>query len=462
MSEEDPVAKAKAIAAKLAATSAPPGIPSDPTASTKRKRWATDDSAGGGGGGGTGTAAPGIYGPASTTGGSGGTALGGDDHKRLRSEAVKKVWIPNSNPGYNYVGLLIGPGGSKQKALQQEAGGRVKIAIRGKGSNGTHNSNLTAEQRAMEEPLHVLLEGDADCVDKAERLVRELIEDSDKADAEKNRQLAAIGVPAPTPTAASTAASPGKTGVSHYTPTPVAQLIGAAMGGAGAMNTPGLGLHSQLQTNSAVGGETVEEAMGIPNGVVGYIIGRGGESITSMQRRTGCRVQIQKEHEMAPGTNTRIITLTSTDRTSIAACREIIEGMVAERQKLNQMQQHGGGGAMQSGADKVQLALQQGQQLVTVQVPDADVGLVIGKGGMNIRSMQDRTGANIQIPQSADPDNPLIRTCSITHPTMDGAVMAKGLVEEILRSKTNTMGAGGINESSVEVQIPDKDVGMII
>jgi KH domain len=67
-----------------------------------------------------------------------------------------------------------------------------------------------------------------------------------------------------------------------YRPAPVASLI-----------------HN---TGIAVGATLLEEQIGVPNGIVGFIIGRGGESIASMQARTGCKVQIQKENEMQPGT----------------------------------------------------------------------------------------------------------------------------------------------------------------
>jgi len=424
---DDPVARAKAIALKLAGNPVPVAA-QDTTVGVapKRKRWST---------------------AAEPVADDGGEGLDNAEKRAktlanlLGSEALagaaktsRKIWIPvDTNPGYNYVGLLIGPGGSKQKSLQAEAGGRVKIAIRGRGSSGSHNSSLTAEQRENEEPLHVLLEGDLDCVDTAEKLVRELIEDTNKANEEKARQLSSLqgggmdpsavmsgGAPSYYGNAAAAAGSPANKMVSTYTPTPVAQLLG-------------LGAAPQIPSTSPL----VEETMGIPNGVVGYVIGKGGESITSMQRRTQCRVQIQKENEMAPGTATRIITLSAANKESIAQCRAIIEGMVAERLKLNAMQQGGGAVNQQSGTEKVAAALASGQQLVTVQVPDADVGLVIGKGGMNIRSMQDRTGANIQIPQQADIGNPTVRTISITHPTIDGATLAKSLVEEILRSKAN-------------------------
>jgi hypothetical protein len=38
------------------------------------------------------------------------------------------------------VGLLIGPGGSKQRELVAASGGDVKISIRGKGSNSKESS----------------------------------------------------------------------------------------------------------------------------------------------------------------------------------------------------------------------------------------------------------------------------------------------------------------------------------
>lgn len=438
LSVSDALAKAKAIAAKLAQTSALQDSSCDMGLMSKRKRWSNDETDDG----------------------------DGDKRSKMEEKYTKKVWIPvEKNPGYNYVGLLIGPGGSKQKALQLEAGGRVKIQVRGKGSNSTHNSNMSSGQRLNEEELHVLLEGDKDCVQRAESLINELLLDTSKADAEKGRQLAEMGIA----TSSTNAGSHGSNidgngdysnGANHsnqengfpssssYKPMPVAQLIGQAMSG---------GIYGPGST-----GEMLEEKMGVPNGVVGYIIGKGGESITSMQRRSGCRVQIQKEHEMAAGTNIRVITLSAATKDQVNQCRTIIEQMVEERQRLNQQQN---GNSNHNGGMQLDLALAQGQQLVTVQVPDADVGLIIGKGGVNIRSMQDRSGANIQIPPHADADNPLIRTVSITHLTMDGANFAKQMVEDILRNKIGGGGVptgGGSTESSIHVLIPDKDVGMVI
>ena len=480
---DDAVARAKAIAAKLAQTTAAVG--SDGSAS-KRKRWATADN---------------TESNASVTDANEYSKRFKEHEETNHGNTSKKVWIPtHTNPNYNFVGLLIGPGGSKQKALQAEAGGRVKIQVRGKGS---HNKIPSSNPTDHEEPLHVLLEGDPACVDKAESLIKELLNDTEKADAEKTRQLAEMSGVAPkhlvdsvnkddtsagfdsslaqvtgTNPVVATSAPSSTVSVSTYKPAPVAQLIGQAMAGqnssiygpAGSSTGDAAAgsAYANPQLASALSQQPLQEQMGIPNGVVGYIIGKGGESITSMQRRTSCRVQIQKEHEMAPGSTTRIITLIGQTPESIAQCRQIIEHMVAERERLNAQQQSYGGSSNNqnpAGPYNAQLAMQNalaaGLQLVPVQVPDADVGLIIGKGGVTIRSIQERSGANIQIPTVGDTDNPMVRTISVTHSTLEGANFAKQMVEEILRNKINFQSnhngaaAPSPNDSNVQVLVSE-------
>lgn len=79
---------------------------------------------------------------------------------------------------------------------------------------------------------------------------------------------------------------------------------------------------------------------------------------------------------------------------------------------------------------------------------------------MTIRSIQERSGANVQIPQGPDHDNPAIRTVNITHPNKEGAEFAKTLIEETLATKLNHGGgvsygaaAGAAGSTSVTVQV---------
>ena len=71
-------------------------------------------------------------------------------------------------------------------------GGNVRISIRGKGSNSKAGRGEEAVPGMPEEPLRVLLEGTKEGVERAERLVREFLEDSEAADGEKARQLGSI------------------------------------------------------------------------------------------------------------------------------------------------------------------------------------------------------------------------------------------------------------------------------
>ena len=379
----------------------------------------------------------------------GGGGAGDEQH-----EAVKKIWIPSDrNPGYNYVGLLIGPGGSKQRELVSNSGGNVRISIRGKGSNSKGGTEESAVPGMPEEPLHVLLEGRKENVERAETLVRELLEDSVAADREKARQLGSMNPDSLSASTLSAAVDGAALPAGGYTPKPVAQILGQTAGSSSLSAYGPSGGSSDLLG----GGTTLEEKIGIPNGVVGFVIGRGGESIAAMQRRTGCRVQIQKEHEMAPGTSMRVITLTANDAGAISDCRAIIEGMVRERMMANPSSASssaGGLGLGGSGAGpgynaasqmaQLQKALSEGQAHVTIQVPDADVGLIIGKGGAQIRNIQEKSGANVQIPQVADANNPLVRTVNITHPNREGGEFAKQMIEEVLATKAmNNPGGGG-------------------
>jgi transcription antitermination factor NusA-like protein len=232
-----------------------------------------------------------------------------------------------------------------------------------------------------EEPLHVFIRGPKLLVEQAEYEIEELLERAKTAPIEEdaiNARLAAEG--ALTTTGGSSMTAQPIPTTTHYRPASVAQLIGQA-------NMP---YEQRMQQDNA---PLLEETIGVPNGIVGYIIGRGGENIASMQAKTGAKVQIQKEHELQPGQTERQITLQAHSLEAIKACRTIIENMVQERIRAltggsnNNNPAKAGIGYSNANMkndqhqDSVQAELALGHKLVEVDVPDADVGLVIGKGG---------------------------------------------------------------------------------
>ena len=128
---------------------------------------------------------------------------------------------------------------------------------------------------------------------------------------------------------------------------------------------------------------SITENIEVPNLVVGTIIGRGGETIASIQAQTNCKLQIQKEQDIVPGQSNRIITLSANSQLSIDQCKQIIFSLVQERMnKLNPTQNQ-----QQSSLSNNVIILHDGSTvpshytMVEVDVPDADVGLIIGKMG---------------------------------------------------------------------------------
>ena len=94
------------------------------------------------------------------------------------------------------------------------------------------------------------------------------------------------------------------------------------------------------------------------------------------------------------------ITICSVIVEAIAACCAIIERMVQDRtNSTNQAQQRYSNNNISPGLSIQEVHLQQavkaGHTLLKVAVPNTDVGLIIGKAGTTIKSIQDQSRANI-------------------------------------------------------------------
>ncbi|KMZ72935.1 splicing factor-related [Zostera marina] len=103
----------------------------------------------------------------------------------------KKLYIPMKEfPGYNFIGLIIGPRGNTQKRMEKETG--AKIVIRGKGSikEGRLQQKRDLKPDPSEnEDLHVLVEADTqEAVDAAAGMVEKLLMPVDEVLNEHKRQ----------------------------------------------------------------------------------------------------------------------------------------------------------------------------------------------------------------------------------------------------------------------------------
>ncbi|KAK7944876.1 hypothetical protein WMY93_000604 [Mugilogobius chulae] len=124
-------------------------------------------------------------------------------------------------------------------------------------------------------------------------------------------------------------------------------------------------------TMAAMGapGRPTNEEIKVPDGMVGFIIGRGGEQISRIQQESGCKIQIAPD---SGGMPERSVTLTGSPD-SIQAAKRLLQEIV-EKGRPSPSFHHNDSGP--------------GMSVQEIMVPAAKAGLVIGKGGETIKSLQ--------------------------------------------------------------------------
>ncbi|KAJ1451835.1 hypothetical protein M885DRAFT_528702 [Pelagophyceae sp. CCMP2097] len=125
------------------------------------------------------------------------------------------------------------------------------------------------------------------------------------------------------------------------------------------------------------------EKVECPQSLVGRLIGKQGETIKDLQRRSGARIQIDQNY---PEGQPRIVTIEGSSACVDVGC-ELVRSLI------------GNSPAVGNGAPG---------QMTTMECPKQLVGRVIGKGGETINELQRRSGARIQIEQRVAEGAPCI------------------------------------------------------
>lgn len=160
----------------------------------------------------------------------------------------------------------------------------------------------------------------------------------------------------------------------------------------------------------------------IPNAKVGVIIGRGGDMIKNLQQRSGARIQITRDADADPTSLTRDVELVGTQE-QISRAEELINEVIAETDAASSVSSGNRGGA----------PLQPGSEQFVMKVPNDKVALVIGKGGETIKSMQNKSGARIQVvPLHLPPGDTSTERNVFINGTKEQVEAAKELVNEVI------------------------------
>ncbi|KAI1905042.1 hypothetical protein AGOR_G00011870 [Albula goreensis] len=192
----------------------------------------------------------------------------------------------------------------------------------------------------------------------------------------------------------------------------------------------------------------VTEDFKVPDKMVGFIIGRGGEQITRIQLESGCKIQIAAD---SGGMMDRPCTLTGSPE-SIEQAKRLLSQIVERcRNGPGFHSEMDGNSAVQE-----------------ILIPASKVGLVIGKGGDTIKQLQERTGVKMLMIQDGPMPTGADKPLRITGDPYK-VQQARELVVEIIRDKDQGDFRAGRSDfgsrlggSSLDVAVPRFAVGIVI
>ncbi|CAN4081344.1 unnamed protein product [Withania somnifera] len=188
------------------------------------------------------------------------------------------------------------------------------------------------------------------------------------------------------------------------------------------------------QVHPASDDQTITRKMEVPNNKVGVLIGKSGDTIRYLQYNSGAKIQIMRDADTDPRAASRPVELIGTLE-NINKAEKLIKDVIAEADA-------GGSPALVArGFGTVQAVV--GEQ-IEIQVPNEKVGLIIGKGGETIKSLQTRSGARIQlVPLPSDGKESQERTVRVTGDKKQ-IEMARDMIKEVMSQpvRPSTLSSG--------------------
>ncbi|XP_055617935.1 RNA-binding protein Pasilla isoform X2 [Toxorhynchites rutilus septentrionalis] len=135
------------------------------------------------------------------------------------------------------------------------------------------------------------------------------------------------------------------------------------------------------------GGDNYHFKTLVPSVAAGAIIGKGGETIASLQKDAGARVKMSKAHDFYPGTSERVCLISGTVE-GILTVLDFIIDKIREKPDMTKALTE---------ADAKQAAERDKQ--VKILVPNSTAGMIIGKAGAYIKQIKEESGSYVQISQ---------------------------------------------------------------
>ncbi|XP_053945548.1 RNA-binding protein Pasilla isoform X4 [Anastrepha ludens] len=149
----------------------------------------------------------------------------------------------------------------------------------------------------------------------------------------------------------------------------------------------GIEVEIENNNNFSHGDSSYHMKILVPAVASGAIIGKGGETIASLQKDSGARVKMSKSHDFYPGTTERVCLITgSVD--GIMSVMDFIMDKIREKPDLTTKI-----------IDNDSKQNQDRDKQVKILVPNSTAGMIIGKGGAFIKQIKEESGSYVQISQ---------------------------------------------------------------
>uniref|UniRef100_A0A674D792 Far upstream element-binding protein 3-like n=1 Tax=Salmo trutta TaxID=8032 RepID=A0A674D792_SALTR len=159
---------------------------------------------------------------------------------------------------------------------------------------------------------------------------------------------------------------------------------------------------------SRLGGSTLDVA--VPRFAVGIVIGRSGEMIKKIQGESGVRIQFKPDDGISPERIAQV--MGQPDRCQHAV--QLINELTQTAQEHDGFGSSGGPRGRGRGHGDWGMGSPGGLQEVTYTILADKCGLVIGKGGDTIKSINQQSGAHVELQRNPPPNtDPNVRVFSI-------------------------------------------------
>ncbi|KAH9574456.1 hypothetical protein CY35_01G058600 [Sphagnum magellanicum] len=183
--------------------------------------------------------------------------------------------------------------------------------------------------------------------------------------------------------------------------------------------------------NYQVDGSAQSRKMDVPNSKVGLVIGKGGETIKYLQQQSGAKIQVARDADSDPRLSTREVEIMGSAE-QISHAEQLLKDVISEQATSGGPGAPGGRGYGPSSGEQIQ-----------VKVPNNKVGLIIGRGGETIKSLQSRSGVRIQVQNDSETEPGATERIVTLIGNKKATDMAYDLIKEVIDENRVSRGPSG-------------------